>query len=868
MEKFNKITVDQRKKSGAQKRKENLERKKKDDEVVAKVRKVTEFFSSNKKNTNISPDESLPSVTNVVSLATNQQDQHPVDVEVAEQADQQTVEVEQQQNVDLNNNMVTEHYPTDISLWPKKLSEIERVYWSVHGSESCRNLGDGTFPESLVHYKDGKNRKLTRPMFTRKHALTGETYDREWLCYSPQSGKVFCFVCCLHPGANNVLTHGYNDWKNIGATLSSHDESPEHRDAIISLLQRSSPNALNETLVSSYKNEAAYWKKVLTRVISTIKFISARGLAFRGTEEKFGSVNNGNYIGILELLAEYDPFLESHIRTYANKGRGQVSYLSKTICDEIINLMGEEVTNEIVKELKEAKYYSISVDSTPDLSHTDQLTFCVRYVNDDGPVERFMRFIPMFSHTGIEIAQIILGFLRKQGIEVKDCRDQSYDNAKNMSGEYNGVQAHILSHCKYADFVPCSAHSLNLVGNSAAESCPTASRCFEFVGALYTWFSASTHRWAVLVKHLGRLPVPKKLSDTRWSARHDAVKALCAGYTQILEALNELKDDERQKPAAKVEAEGFWKKLRKIETVIFLLTWNEILERFHATNLVLQEEGLSLNAATLAYKSLKDFISSLRSEKKYDDIEARALELAEVKSYKEKNSRKRKRKAQFDEGPSSDSSHDFSPRDSYRVKFFYAVIDNLVSCLAERSAAYEKLDQKFGFLSSLEQLDDAKLTEAAENLIKCYPEDFETKLIEELKHFAKLFKLSEAQRTAAAINQDGSSKKKKDICDDAHEVKVKELRMLHLLTKQKFAPSYPNVHVLLRIYLCMMVSNCTGERSFSKMKRIKNELRTTMSQERFSNLSLLSIEHELLNSLCFDHLIEKFSLAKARRKPI
>ena len=41
--------------------------------------------------------------------------------------------------------------------------------------------------------------------------------------------------------------------------------------------------------------------------------------------------------------------------------------------------MDEKVKQQIFKELREAKYYSINVDSTPDKSHTDQLAFFIRY---------------------------------------------------------------------------------------------------------------------------------------------------------------------------------------------------------------------------------------------------------------------------------------------------------------------------------------------------------------------------------------------------------------------------------------------------------------------------------------------------------
>ena len=35
-------------------------------------------------------------------------------------------------------------------------------------------------------------------------------------------------------------------------------------------------------------------------------------------------------MGLLELIAKFDPFLHEHIKQYGNRGSGQTSYLSKT----------------------------------------------------------------------------------------------------------------------------------------------------------------------------------------------------------------------------------------------------------------------------------------------------------------------------------------------------------------------------------------------------------------------------------------------------------------------------------------------------------------------------------------------------------
>ena len=67
----------------------------------------------------------------------------------------------------------------------------------------------------------------------------------------------------------------------------------------------------------------------------------------------------------------------------------------------------------------------------------------------------------------------------------------------------------------------------------------------------------------------------------------------------------------------------------------------------------------------------------------------------------------------------------------------------------------------------------------------------------------------------------------------------------------------------LRIYLCLMVSNCSDERTFPRLKLIKNELRSTMAQKRMNVLSLMSIESDILRKIDFTCVVEDFALRKS-----
>lgn len=61
----------------------------------------------------------------------------------------------------------------------------------------------------------------------------------------------------------------------------------------------------------------------------------------------------------------------------------------------------------------------------------------------------------------------------------------------------------------------------------------------------------------------------------------------------------------------------------------------------------------------------------------------------------------------------------------------------------------------------------------------------------------------------------------------------------------------------------MSVASC--ERSISKLKLIKNYLRSIMGQSRLSDLALLSIESETVKDIDFDEVIDRFAALKTRK---
>ncbi|KAG8177468.1 hypothetical protein JTE90_008652 [Oedothorax gibbosus] len=159
-----------------------------------------------------------------------------------------------------------------------------------------------------------------------------------------------------------------------------------------------------------------------------------------------------------------------------------------------------------------------------------------------------------------------------------------------MSGVYIGVQARIKELNPLAEYAPCSAHSLNLIGSCAAESCTEGISFFGWLQSFFNFFSASTQRWAILQTNCTHKL--QSLSKTRWSTRYDRV--VRENTEGILESLNEISINCDEKPSTRNEANALRKKLNSMETTFMSILWSTILERFNKVNLKLQYETIEL----------------------------------------------------------------------------------------------------------------------------------------------------------------------------------------------------------------------------------------------------------------------------------
>ncbi|XP_063917578.1 zinc finger MYM-type protein 1-like [Zophobas morio] len=290
-------------------------------------------------------------------------------------------------------------------------------------------------------------------------------YQSEWwLCGCNAKNALFCFVCTLmnNGEVDKAWTEtGITDLKHLGEKVKKHRSSKKQLNlnvsfAVLGKLDiRNQLNSAYRESVEKHNDQIKQNRYILSKLIDGIKFCGIFELALRGRDETHDSTNPGIFRGLVNLMAELDTTLKSHIEKTNNR---VFIGLSKTIQNELLDSIYAVCINLIKDEILEADYISILADETTDVASQSQLVFVVRYELKD--------------HTADCISSIIINELEKLEINQnpKKILSQSYDGASVMSGRQNGVQAKIKEHYPKAQFIHCYAHQLNLIIEKAASA--------------------------------------------------------------------------------------------------------------------------------------------------------------------------------------------------------------------------------------------------------------------------------------------------------------------------------------------------------------------------------------------------------------
>ena len=93
---------------------------------------------------------------------------------------------------------------------------------------------------------------------------------------------------------------------------------------------------------------------------------------------------------------------------------------------------------------EEQNYFSVIADEVTDVSNKEQMTICIRLVDDDFSVhEDLVEFICFPKTDSNTLTCTLKYFLIRHCLSTSQCHGQAYDGASNMSGHLRGVAAQI-----------------------------------------------------------------------------------------------------------------------------------------------------------------------------------------------------------------------------------------------------------------------------------------------------------------------------------------------------------------------------------------------------------------------------------------
>ncbi|XP_067118864.1 52 kDa repressor of the inhibitor of the protein kinase-like [Centruroides vittatus] len=533
--------------------------------------------------------------------------------------------------------------------------------------------------------------------------------------------------------------------------------------------------------------------------------------------------------------------MHKHVRRIISN-ETSITYCSKTIQNEIITLLASSVRDDILERTRKAKYFSIILDCTFDISHKEQFSFTLRFVDigdsDLKIKEHFITYQEIEESTGHSLYEIIKQLMNDFQLNLDDCKGQGYDDGSNMLGKNKGVQARICKEYPRAFFVPCGCHSLNLVIGDAAISCTQSTSFFGIVQRLYTFFSASVGRWKILTDNV---PLSlKPLCETRWESRIDCIKPLRFQITEIHDALLQVHENSKD-AGARHEAFTLPEQICEYSFLVLIVIWYDLLSHINIVSKALQANSMDLNNAVNLLQSCSKYLENYRSNG-FEKCLVDARELAELvgtEHFIQKRIRRIKR--QHDYEAIDDDVVD--AKQHFKINVFNILVDQIKSFFVERFEQTNDFLNNRGFLCNLKNnLNNDELRKCCMNLHLLLKDQQKsdingTELMNEIISFKNLI--------SGNVNS--------------------PLEILNFIKINDLYTIMPNLWTTLKILLTIPVTVAACERSFSKLKLIKTYLRSTMTNERLNSLAILSIEKEVEKNINMTENIQKFADLKARK---
>lgn len=322
------------------------------------------------------------------------------------------------------------------------------------------------------------------------------------------------------------------------------------------------------------------------------------------------------------------------LRNHLESAPKNATFISKTIQNNLIDICGSIITDILIKEVNECKFFSILCDEISDLSHIEQISLSIRYVDLKLCLikENFICFVPVYECTGENLANTIIQKLKEIGLSLEFLRGQGYDGGANMSGKYRGVQARILNLQPKAIYTHCASHRLNL---SLLKACNILSikKLFCTVKEISNFVRDSPKRVDLFKKKNNEmLPSSKavllvKLCETRWVESHEAIIRFSVMLIPIVQFLEDMTVNSDGNVLSKCS--GLLHSILTFEFILALEVAVEILSLTLPISRKLQDPGLDLTKCIEIIQTVLDVLKNKRQNASFNNIFNRAVSKAE-----------------------------------------------------------------------------------------------------------------------------------------------------------------------------------------------------------------------------------------------
>eukprot|EP00112_Aurelia_sp_Birch-Aquarium-sp1_P025206 Seg827.5 transcript_id=Seg827.5/GoldUCD/mRNA.D3Y31 product="hypothetical protein" protein_id=Seg827.5/GoldUCD/D3Y31 len=347
--------------------------------------------------------------------------------------------------------------------------------------------------------------------------------------------------------------------------------------------------------------------------------------------------------------------------------------------------------------------------------------------------------------------------------------------------------------------------------------------------------SGNPQRWKILQSNIGSSL--HGLSGTRWKDRVASVHPFAAHLPGIKVALQQLLASNLT-PKTTIDVNGAIRYVSSFVCIVMSAIWLKILVAIDQRNQVIQARKATINVEVTNLRSLVADLKEFRE--KWPQIVQESVLVATAMNISAEFPTKRKSKRQLLDDPEDSQSN--SDENVFKREVFYVAVDSVIAGITTRYEAAYHINDLFSFLWQYLERTDEMIHEACVKFGTTYGEDISPVALEEEVLHIKTVNIANFGEKAL----------------DPHA-------LLNQITKFKLEEIFYNVCTALRIFFTLPVTVASAERSFKKLKLIKNLMRSTMTQDRLTDFAMLSIESEIARTVDFNDIIHDFANMKVRK---